>query len=331
MLDHDELLPEEQAHPGLIQELRTIYLMKPEEQQVLSRVHQRLAEDSHSLPLPESTRAGRRAQTPWPVSVISPRRHYGPRQRWLRPLSTLAAVLFVGLLVGSLILAFSINRSNVGLSANSNRVFLAPVKTGGTPSHAELEAASTILSQRFSDFGLQGFSVQVTTSNGQSGILVKLPRFGGNEQQVIDILVGTGELAFWGTGNTLVPAGTTFNPNQYIQYNPGDQPRFTSQDIDPNSLSVVKDQADTPQISGEMKGEAIQRFRLYTAQNIGNYLTVTFDDKVLQSAVIAGSISGPFVITGEFTQQQASAIVAALKSGTLPIEFNTLFLAGNTP
>ncbi|HLI68978.1 MAG TPA: hypothetical protein VKV19_04400 [Ktedonobacteraceae bacterium] len=305
--------------------------MKPEEQQVLSRVHQRLAEDSHSFPLPESAQAASRAQTQWPVSVISLRARYGPRQRWLRPLSMLAAVLFVGLLVGSLVLAFSINRGGVGSPANSIRVFLVPEEKGSTSSYTELEAASTILSQRFSDFGLQGFSVQVTTSNGQSGILVKLPRFGGNERQVIDILIGTGELAFWGTGNTLVPAGTTFNPYQYTQYNPGDQPRFTSRDIDPNSLSIVKDQADTPQILGEMKGEAIQRFRLYTTQNIGNYLTVTFDDKVLQSAVIAGSISGPFVIAGNFTQQQASAIVAALKSGTLPIEFNTLFLAGNTP
>ena len=49
MLDHDELLPEEQAHPALVQELQTIYLMKSEEQQVLSRVHQRLAETRKSI------------------------------------------------------------------------------------------------------------------------------------------------------------------------------------------------------------------------------------------------------------------------------------------
>ncbi len=321
MLDHDELLPEEQAHPGLVQELRTLYHMKPEEQHVLSRVHQRLAEDSHPLPLPESAQADSRAQPRRTVSVISPLdRPSRLRQRWLRPLSTLAAVLFVGLLVGSLVFAFSINRSSVGFPANSLRVFLAPAEKGSAPSQTALEATSIILSQRFSDFGLQGFSVQITTGNGQSGILVELPRFGGNEQQTIDILVATGELAFWGTGHTPVPAGTTFDPSQYVQYNPGDQPRFTGQDIDTNSLAVTKNDVGNPQIEGMMKGEAVQRFQLYTAQNIGNYLTVTLDGKVLQSAVIASSISGPFVIGGEFTQQQASAIVAALKSGALPVK-----------
>jgi preprotein translocase subunit SecD len=229
-------------------------------------------------------------------------------------------VFFVGLLVGSLVFAFSINRSSVGSPANSLRVFLVPTEKGSAPLQTELEAASTILSQRFSDFGLQGFSVQITTSKGQSGILVELPRFSGNEQQTIDILVGTGELAFWGTGHTPVPTGTTFDPIPYAQYNPGDQPRFTGQDLDTNSLAVTKNTWGNPEIEGVMKGAAVQRFQLYTAQNIGNYLTVTLDGKVLQSAVIESSISGPFVIIGEFTQQQASAIVATLKFGALPVE-----------
>jgi hypothetical protein len=323
MLDHDELLPEEQAYPGLVQKLRTIYHMKPEEQQVLSRVHQHLAEDSHPLPLPESAQADSHAQPRRSISVISPLdRPSRLRQRWPQPLGTLAAVLFVGLLVGSLVFAFSIKRSSVGSSANSLHIFLVSAEKGSVPSQTELEAASTILSQRFSNFGLQGVSAQVTTSGGQSGILVELPRFGGNEQQTIGILAGTGELAFWGTGDISVPIGTTFAPSQYARYNPGDQPHFTGQDLDTNSLAVTKDYMGNPQVEGMMKGDAVQRFQLYTAQNIGNYLTITLDDKVLESAVIESSISGPFIIGGaggEFTQQQVRAIVAALKSGALPV------------
>lgn len=324
MLDHDELLSAEQAHPDLVQELRTLYQMKPEEQRVLARVHQRLAENSHPLPVRETTQAANPAQPRRPVAAISSRARPS-RQRWLRPLSTFAAVLFVGLLVGALVLTFSINRnrSSIGSSVNGLSVFLVPAQKGSTPSQTELEAASTILAHRFSAFGLHGFSVsvQTATSNGQSGILVELPHFGGNEQQTIDTLVGTGKLAFWGTGQTPVLAGATFDPSQFTQENPGGQPRFTNQDLDPNSFAVTTDpNTGQPLIEGMIKGNADQRFQRYTTQNVGNYLTVTLDGKVLQSAVINSAFSGPFVISGQFTQQQASSIVAVLSSGPLPVE-----------
>ncbi len=35
-------------------------------------------------------------------------------------------------------------------------------------------------------------------------------------------------------------------------------------------------------------------------------------------------INGPFVIVGDFTQQQANAIVAVLKYGLLPVDFKQL-------
>ena len=44
MLNHHDRLPEEQSNPGLIQELRATYRLRPEEQQALARVHERLAE-----------------------------------------------------------------------------------------------------------------------------------------------------------------------------------------------------------------------------------------------------------------------------------------------
>jgi hypothetical protein len=325
MLDHDELLPEEEAYPDLVQELQATYQMKPEEKLVLSRVHQRLAESSHPLPLPELAQAGGQTRPfQFSSSAAAPSRPARARQRWLRPLNAFAAVLILGLLVGSLVVTFvMIGHTRVGsppATMGDIRVFLVPAERGSTPSHTELETVSSILSQRFSDFGFEEFRVQVTTSNGQTGIFVELPHFGGNEQQIIDTLLGTGKLDFWGTGKTAVLGGTLFNPSQYAQYNPSGQPRFTGQDLDPNSLATSQDKAGRPQINGRMKGDAIQRFQLYTAHNIGNYLTVTLDGKVLQSAVIESSISGPFVIFGLFTQQQARAIVSALKYGTLPFE-----------
>ena len=68
-----------------------------------------------------------------------------------------------------------------------------------------------------------------------------------------------------------------------------------------------------------MRGSAIGAFGSFTASNIGEFLTITFDRKVIELAVIQSAITGPAVITGNFTQQQANAVVADLKAGSLPV------------
>jgi preprotein translocase subunit SecD len=100
---------------------------------------------------------------------------------------------------------------------------------------------------------------------------------------------------------------------------------FATQPLDPNSLSVSHDQAGRPQIDFEMQGSSIDAFGSFTARNIGEYLTITFDRTVIESAVIESAITGPTVITGNFTQQQANAVAADLKAGSLPV---ALMVAG---
>jgi preprotein translocase subunit SecD len=145
------------------------------------------------------------------------------------------------------------------------------------------------------------------------------PHFGGNEQQIIATLVQPGNLEFWCTGPFPLQINTTFDPARYAQFNPGGRPRFTGGDLDPNSIYVSYDQAGRPQINFEMEGSSIGAFGRFTAGNIGEYLTITFDRKVIESAVIQSAITGPAVITGNFTKQQADAIVADLKAGALPV------------
>jgi hypothetical protein len=334
MLDHDELLPEEQAYPDFVQELQTTYEMKPEEKQVLTRVHERLAQRSHPHPLLEPVQAGGHTRSPQlPPTVSPPSWPTTSRQRWLRHLNTLVAALFVGLLVAIMVFTFSsINRTGVGSPpatvglTNGIRVLLVPAEKGSTPSQAEMEATRILLSQRFISFGLQGSSVRVLTVNGQPGILVQLPHFGGNEQQTSGTLLETGALAFWDTGPyATVPVGTPFNPGPYTQYNPDSKPRFTNQDLDPTVLAVFRDSSTgLPAINFMMKGDALKRFQRYTANNIGHSLTITLDGKVIESAIIHSSIAGPFEVSADFTQQQASAIVSVLEYGPLPVELKKL-------
>lgn len=330
MLDHNDLLPEEQTYPHVVRELQAAYRLKPAEKQMLARVHERLAQSSHALPRLEPVERADSTS----LSTSFSQRPASSRQRWLSRFNAIAAVLFITLLVGALALTFSaIHRSSVGSSSTTlTRVSLVPAQKGSVPSQAKMEATRALLAQRFSSFGLQGATVRLQTINGQPGIIAELPHFDGNdsdERKIVGILVQTGVLAFWNTGPYgILVAGTSFNPDLYTQYNPGSKPRFTNPDLDATAFAVTHDPSaptNIASISCLMKGNARDRFRLFTAHNIGNALTITLDGKVLASAVIASSVSGPFdFMVTDFTQQQVNAIVSVLAHSPLPVSLKAV-------
>jgi len=167
--------------------------------------------------------------------------------------------------------------------------------------------------------GVSEPNIRIITTNGQPAISVELPGLVGNQTEEVNSLLKTGNLEFWSTGSTYVPPGTAFDPAQYAQYNPGGKPHFTGADLDSSQVYVSQDSAGRPQISFEMQGDAISRFGTFTSQNVGQYLTVTLDKQVIQSAVIQSAITGPGVINGTFTTQEAQQVVTVLKYGALKI------------
>src|SRR5215470_9244762 len=158
----------------------------------------------------------------------------------------------------------------------------------------EMPAVRDNIEQRVNGgLGVSEPSIRIVTSNGVPSISVELPGFSGNQTEAVNSLLKTGLLEFWNTGPSPVALNTTFDPTQYAQYNPGNKPEFTGKDLDPNQVFVSQDQAGLPQISFEMKGDAVGRFGTFTGQNVGNYLTVTLDKVVIESAVIQSAITGP--------------------------------------
>ncbi len=168
--------------------------------------------------------------------------------------------------------------------------------------------------------GVSEPSIRIITSNGQPAISVELPGFTGNQTEAVNSLLKTGNLEFWSTGSTPVAVGSTFDPSQYLQYNPGSKPHFTGADLDSGQVFVGQDpQTGRPQVDFAMQGDAVGRFGTFTGQNVGQYLTVTLDRQVIESAVIQNAITGQGVINGNFTTQQAQQIVTVLKYGALKI------------
>lgn len=68
-----------------------------------------------------------------------------------------------------------------------------------------------------------------------------------------------------------------------------------------------------------MKGRAIAGFSQFTASHIGEFLSLTLDGKIIESAIIQSQINGPGVISGNLDRQQASALVSVLKYPPLPV------------
>ena len=207
------------------------------------------------------------------------------------------------------------------------RVLLKPINSqhyDPTALAENVNAARDQIEQRVNGgLGVNEPDIRVETSGGVPSIAVELPGLNsGDPFAAVNSLLKTGTLEFWSTGASPVAIGSTFDPTQYTTYNPGGQPEFTGKDLDSNNIYVGQDQTGQPQINFQMKGDAVGRFFTFTQKNVNQYLTVTLDRKVIESAVIQSAINGPGVITGKFTQTQASQIVTLLKYGALPISFS---------
>src|SRR6266566_4870352 len=126
----------------------------------------------------------------------------------------------------------------------------------------------------------------LSDSKGNQSIAIDLPNLtGGNLQQQITTLLKPGVLEFWDTGQNPLATGATLDPTQFSQYNPGNKPLFTGKDL-------------------------------------GDFLTITLDRKVISSASINSQINGPGIIQGSFTQDQAKSIVTVLQYGALPLSMS---------
>jgi preprotein translocase subunit SecD len=141
-------------------------------------------------------------------------------------------------------------------------------------------------------------------------------------QQLVPLLTSRGQLFFIDTGGQSVSIGEDVTasicearctPGQYTVV-------FRAEDLDTNSVSAGLDQnTQQPVVTFQFKGAAQKRFADYTAANIGNFLTITLDGKVVESAVIQSQITGPGQISGNFTMVEAKTLAAQLTSGALPL------------
>lgn len=129
------------------------------------------------------------------------------------------------------------------------------------------------------------------------------------------LLGSTVQLQFIDTGSESFPEGTDISE----QIKNGKYP-VTFEGSELNKAEFRTDQVGQPIVGFEWKKEAGDRFGQYTSQNVGKYMAIVLDGKVISCPVIKGPIwGGSGVIEGKFSTEQVDLLVRQLNGGRLPV------------
>lgn len=195
-----------------------------------------------------------------------------------------------------------------------------------------LNNAKTILENRSNGLGVSEVVFQVA---GSRRILGEFPGV-TNTDEVIAVLKETGMLEFVDLGDTYLPEGTIIKTDE------GDASAaatdsttaattsetaatdivyhtvMTGTDLD--TVLVEPDQLGNYAISFTLKDNAKQIFADHTQKNIGKYLAIALDKKLISVPSINTPITdGAGQITGGFTVESANNLAVQLRYGALPI------------
>ncbi len=160
--------------------------------------------------------------------------------------------------------------------------------------------------------GLNDAVVRQLGGPSGSRILIELPGL-KDDKQALDLIGKTGQMNIIDTGTTQLPVGTTVQPGQYKVV-------FTGAQLNSSSISAMVDsQSGQPVVTFAFSGDAKTKFGDYTRQHLQQFLTITLDNQVIESAVIQSEIDGPGQISGLPSITDAQNLASLLKYGALPL------------
>ncbi len=214
---------------------------------------------------------------------------------------------------------------------------------GSTIAAEQLEDAKQILENRSNGLGVSEVVFQVA---GSRRILGEFPGL-TNTEEVIAVLKETGQLEFVDMGSTPVQEGLLIKTSlgQTVQAEqPTPEAATTQTETAPNdgqptpapteekvwttvmtgtdlkAVSVTTNNLGKPVVAFELTAQGQKIFADFTTKNVGKYLGIVLDKKVISVPVINSAITeGSGVIEGNFTVDQANALAIQLRYGSLPV------------
>ena len=230
----------------------------------------------------------------------------------------------------------------------------ADVTSGTTVNPADLQTAVTILENRANALGVSEVSLQIAGNNRIVGQFPGLK----DPEEVLSVLKETGVLEFVDMGSTPVAEGTivktdlatsasspststtptasgaTNSPTLAAAGAAQTTPAVAATANPANTVYhtvMTGDQLATVNVSAAaVGGQYVVNFTLkpagqkvfsdYTTANVGKYLAIVLDKKVVSVPKIDTAITqGSGEITGSFTNQSANDLAVQLRYGSLPI------------
>ncbi|MFZ5911003.1 MAG: protein translocase subunit SecD [Chloroflexota bacterium] len=189
-----------------------------------------------------------------------------------------------------------------------------------------MQTARTIMENRTNALGVSENVLQIA---GERRIVGEFPGL-KNADEVLSIIQQTGLLEFVDTGDTSLEEGTIIqtdfaqgSESQTPAATDGTEPTvyhtvMTGKDL--KTVNVSRDQLGKYIIEFTLSSEGAKIFAEHTAANIGKYLTIVLDKRVISSPVINSEIpDGAGIIQGNFTQESANTLAVQLRYGSLPI------------
>lgn len=197
-----------------------------------------------------------------------------------------------------------------------------------TPDLAEsMQIARTIMENRTNALGVSENVLQIA---GERRIVGEFPGLDDTDQ-VLATIQQTGLLEFVDTGDINLPEGAVLQtdfatgsdsapPAVTDSENPSTIYHTVMTGKDLRQVAVSQDQLGQYVIQFDLTPDGARIFADHTSANVGKYLTIVLDKKVVSSPVINSAIpDGSGIIQGSFTLESANALAVQLRYGSLPI------------
>ncbi len=261
-------------------------------------------------------------------------------------LFALIIVLVIGAAVvtfteGKPVLGFGpVVRTHLGLDLEGGvQALLEADLPADTPVSAEaMSTARVIVENRVN--GMLGVGEATVQQAGERRILVELPGE-KDPETALATLKETGLLEFVDMGTTPLPPGTLIQTD----FEQGGVISQTASISETGNISatggvtataqvwhtvmtgaalknvqVTAGQTGQPEVAFQLTSEGSKIFSEYTSQNVGKYLAIVLDKRIISVPRVNSPITqGSGVIQGQFTSEEANQLAIQLRYGSLPI------------
>ncbi len=196
----------------------------------------------------------------------------------------------------------------------------------------QMQTVRRIIEDRVNGFGVAESTVQI---EGERRLVVELPGF-DQVDQAVGLIQGTALLEFVDTGRFPLDPGacvrTTLNEGDPSPCELENGRTLAEAEASPAPLfdtvitgdGLANAAADAPTVGRyivafDLKEDAAAIFQDYTRRNVGNFLTIVLDKRVISSPRIEAVISNQGSISGDFTSEEAQSLALQLRYGSLPV------------